>query len=53
MGIEELPREYEIKLVSSAIPAAASDLCIFLLREDKKRAKENERYERYLTDKSA
>lgn len=53
MGTEELPREYEIKLVTSAIPAAVSDLCVLLLEKVKKRARENQRYERYLTDKSA
>lgn len=43
MGTEEQPREHEIKLVTSAIPAAVSDLCIFLLEKVKK---ENERYDR-------
>lgn len=48
-GIEELPREYQIKLVTSAIFRAVYRLWILLL-EKVKRSKENGRYERYLTD---
>lgn len=48
-GIEELPREYQIKLVTSAIFTAVYRLWILLL-EKVKRSKENGRYERYLTD---
>lgn len=39
MGTEELPREYEIKPVTSAIPAAVSDLCISLPEKVKKEQK--------------
>lgn len=36
MGIEELPRKYKIKLVTSAILTTVSDLCVFLIEKVRK-----------------
>jgi len=53
MGTEELPREYKIKLRTSTVLRTVSRPLYFLARDGKKRVKDNERYERYLTDRSS